>query len=129
MKNLENFLPKKFLTEVKKDKEVIAVLVFGSYARGEQHRDIDVCLILDKKYDNLAMSKKRLYHSGELSDKIDLHIFQQLPIYIKTRIIGEGKILLLKKEDRLYEIAFETMKEFDSFEKLYNMYLDKVENG
>jgi len=129
MKNLENFLPKKFLTEVKKDKEVIAVLVFGSYARGEQHRDIDVCLILDKKYDNLAMSKKRLHYLSDLSNKVDLHIFQQLPIYIKTRIIGEGKILLLKKEDRLYEIAFETMKEFDSFEKLYNMYLDKVENG
>ena len=129
MKDIETILPKKFLTEVKKDKEVVALLVFGSYARGEQYRDIDVCLVLDKRYDNLAMSKKRLYYLSELSDKIDLHIFQQLPIYIRTRIIKEGKIFLLKEEDRLYEIAIETMKEFDSFEKLYNMYLDKVENG
>ncbi|MDO8508577.1 MAG: nucleotidyltransferase domain-containing protein [Nanoarchaeota archaeon] len=129
MKDLENFLPKKFLTEVKNDKEVIAVLVFGSYARGEQYRDIDVCLVLDKKYSNLSMSKKRLHYLSDLPNKVDLHIFQQLPIYIKTRIMKEGKVFLLKNEDRLYEIAIETMKEFDSFEKLYNMYLDKVENG
>ncbi len=119
----------RFIETLKKDKKIIAVLLFGSYARGEEYRDIDLCIVLDKKYDNLSMSKKRLEYASIASGKIDIHIFQQLPLYIRKRILKEGKILLYKNENLLYEIAFSTIKEFDSFEKIYNMYLDKVKNG
>lgn len=122
---LERKLKKKFM----KDKEAIAVLVYGSYAREEQYRDVDVCVVLNKKQNNLSMSKKRLAFMGDLPDIIDLQIFQQLPVYIRIRVLKEGKIILCKDEDRLYEIAFETIKEFDSYEKLYNMYLGSVKNG
>ena len=58
-----------------------------------------------------------------------LKIFQQLPIYIRKRILKEGKILLDKNSDLLYELAFATIKEFELFEKMYKMYLNEVENG
>lgn len=118
---------KKILEEAKKDKQIIAVALFGSSLKGKG-RDIDICLFLDKKYSNLEMSKKRLSFLKDVSDKFDVQIFQQLPIYIRIRIL-KGKILYSKNEDLLYEIAFDTIKEFDFYKKLYTMYLNEVKNG
>ena len=44
----------------KKDKEVLAIFRYGSYARKENYRDIDICLVLDKEHPNLYMSKKKI---------------------------------------------------------------------
>ncbi|MBU0760775.1 MAG: nucleotidyltransferase domain-containing protein [Nanoarchaeota archaeon] len=125
---MQKILKPEFIREVKNDVEVIAVLVFGSYARGEEYRDIDVCLVLDKKYSNLRMSKKKLRYSSILASKFDVHVFQQLPIYIRKRILKDNKIVLCKNEDLLYEIAFSTIKEFEFYKKIYYTYLGMVEN-
>ncbi|MBU1102958.1 MAG: nucleotidyltransferase domain-containing protein [Nanoarchaeota archaeon] len=125
---MQKILKPEFIREVKNDVEVIAVLVFGSYARGEEYRDIDVCLVLDKKYSNLRMSKKKLRYSSILASKFDVHVFQQLPIYIRKRILEDNKIVLCKNEDLLYEIAFSTIKEFEFYKKIYYTYLGMVEN-
>jgi predicted nucleotidyltransferase len=128
MRNLIS-LSKEFEQAIMKDKEITAVLIFGSYARGEKYKDIDLCVILDKKYPNLKMSKKRVALLKYLSKDIDLHIFQQLPVYIRIRVIKDGKISLCKNEDSLYKIAFDTIKEFGLFENFYNAYLENVKNG
>ena len=112
----------------KKDSEVLAVALFGSHLKGKG-RDIDICIFLRKKLTNLEMSKKRLSFLSGLSDKFDINIFQQLPLYIRKRILKEGKILFCKDEDVLYDLAFSTIKEFEFYEKLYNMYLKGIENG
>ena len=104
------------MKKIKADKDIIAVLLFGSLARNEPNRDIDICIILDRKYSNLEMSKKRLSFVSLVNNKFDIQIFQQLPLYIRKRILKEGKILLCKNEDVLYNIAFSTIKE-------YNLYL------
>lgn len=119
---------KKLIERAKKDRKIIAVALFGSSLK-RKGRDIDICLFLDKKYPNLEMSKKRLEYLGEVSDKMDIQIFQQLPIYIRARILKECKILLEKNSDLLYEIAFDTIKEFGFYKKLYVMYLNEVKNG
>jgi len=112
----------------KKDSEVLAVALFGSHLKGKG-RDIDICIFLRKKLTNLEMSKKRLSFLSALSDNFDVNIFQQLPLYIRKRILKEGKILFCKDEDVLYDLAFSTIKEFEFYEKLYNMYLKGIENG
>ena len=124
----QNLLNKAVKEVVKKDKEVIAVLVFGSFARGESYRDIDICIVLDKKYAKLHMSRKKLKYSSLLPSKYDVSIFQQLPLYIRMRVLKDGKVLLSKNEDLLYNIAFSTIKEFNMYSKIYNTYLEFVEN-
>lgn len=119
-------LKNKFKEEIAKDKEAIAVFVFGSFARGEPNRDIDLAIVLDKKYSNIEMSRKRLKYSSILPSKFDVQIFQQLPIYIRKRILKEGKIILSKNEPLLYEIAFATIKEFGLYEKIYTNYLESI---
>jgi|SRR3989344_3662381 len=119
---------KKIIEKAKKDNEITAVALFGSSLKGKG-RDIDICIFLDKKYSNIQMSKKQLGFLKELDQNIDIQIFQQLPIYIRARIIGGCKILLDKNSDLLYNIAFDTIKEFGFFKKTYENYLREVKNG
>lgn len=116
-------LNQNFREKIMKDKEVIAVFVFGSYTRNEHYRDIDLCFILDKKYPNLNMSKKAVKYASLLPSKFDVKIFQQLPVYIRIRVLKEGKIVLCKNEDLLYEVALSTVKEFEFYKKIYHNYL------
>ena len=43
----------KIIEKAKKDKDILAVSVFGSFARGEKYNDIDICLFLKEKKTNL----------------------------------------------------------------------------
>src|SRR5262249_36303508 len=106
--NVEKKL-EQLLKRVQKDSEILAVLLFGSMARGEQTAgsDVDICLVLQRqKYNSLALSRKKLTYLQQ-SD-LDVHIFQQLPLYIRRRIVKEGKILFVRDLDALYDLAFRT---------------------
>jgi len=115
----------KLVKKAKKDKDILAVSVFGSYARGEPHKDIDVCLFLNRKKTNLQMTNKRLAYLSAFS--FDIQIFQQLPIVIKQRILKEGRMLLCKDTEKLYDIAYLTAKEYEDFIPVYDDYIGMVE--
>jgi predicted nucleotidyltransferase len=120
---------KEKLKFLKKDKEIIAVLLFGSYLTNREYsRDIDICLVLDKKYQNKEMTKKRLYSCTVLPSKFDVQVFQQLPLYIRKRILEKNKIIFCKDEDKFYEIVINTLKEYNLFEKAYRYYMDSIKN-
>ena len=118
----------KILEKARRDKVVLAVALFGSSLKGKG-RDVDICIFLNEKKSDLEMSKKRLDFLKELSNKFDVNIFQQLPVYIRIRILKESKVLFVRDENVLYEIAFSTIKEFEFFKKVYRMCLDKVKYG
>lgn len=117
----------KLVSKAKKDKGILAVMVFGSYARGEKHRDIDVCLVLKKETENGAMSRKRLAYVSESG--LDVHVFQQIPLYIRVRVLKEGKILFCRDLDALYDVASQTVREFAHFEPAYKGYLEAMKHG
>ena len=74
------------------------------------------------------MSGKRLKYSNLLPSKYDVRIFQQLPIYIRKRILKDAKIVNCKNYALLYEIAFSAVKEFEYYQKIYDYYLSVMEN-
>lgn len=119
---------KKLEEKAKKDKDIVAVLIFGSYLSKKGHRDVDVCLVLNKKLSNIKASKKKLSYQ-KISSKIDVQILQQLPLYIKMEVIRKNKPLLIKDYDQLFDTARDVIRDFDSFEKHYNDYLEYVKNG
>ena len=119
---------KTIIEKAKKDDKIIAVALFGSSLK-RKGKDVDICIFLDKKYSNLEMSKKRLSFLKDAKSNFDIQIFQQLPVYIRIRVIRECKILLDKNSDLLYEIVFGTIKEFGFFKKTYENYLREVKKG
>ncbi len=118
----------KLISNVKQDKRVLAIALFGSSLEGDG-RDVDICLILDKKYSNLEMSKIRLKLSKKFSKRFDIHVFQQLPLYIRMRVLKKNKIIFSTDIDKLYGIVFSTINEFGFYKKIYDNYLDEVSNG
>lgn len=118
----------KLLKAVEEDDDVLAVVLFGSAARGEHARDLDVCLVLDpERIDGLNMAKKGLKYL--LKFDLDLHLYQELPLYIQVRVLKEGQILLVKDEDKLYDVAIRTSQLFDRFQPRYERYLEGVLHG
>jgi len=125
MEKIEQRL-RKILSKAGKDKGILAVMLFGSYARGGPYRDIDVCLVLAPRPKAKAFDKRLEY--SEYKD-IDISVFQELPIYVRKRVLKEGIVKLCKDEDALYELALKTIREFEFFKPGYELYLEGVANG
>jgi uncharacterized protein len=119
----------KLLARARQDTDVLAVLLFGSVARGEQTAgsDIDVCLVLMPRstpYERALLSHKRLEYLTHFD--LDVQIFQALPLYIRSRVLKEGQVLFVSDEDLLYAIAFRTAQAFEDFKPVYYRYLEWV---
>lgn len=122
-------LVEKLLAKVQEDKDVIAVFLFGSIARQEQTylSDIDICLVLDPKprpFESTMLFRKRLDYLNDIP--LDIQIFQQLPLYVRKRVLKEGQILFVRDETLLYELAFRTAQAFEDFKRIYDNYLEGV---
>jgi predicted nucleotidyltransferase len=113
------------------DPEILAVVVFGSFARGEVYRDIDICLFL---YPEMDLDKKTEYkhkagkiliqYSGKFSTIFDISIFSFLPIYIQANVLNEGIILIDKDYDQLFDIYSDKIKEYSLFLPHFKNYLE-----
>ena len=117
---------KRLLEKARADPEVLAIIQFGSTIRGEARddSDIDVCLVFGlDKIDRLALSRKWLEYAGL---DLDLHVFGLLPLYIRRRILKEGRVLFCRDEDELYELAFRTAQAFEDYKHIYREYLEEV---
>ncbi len=87
--------------------------------------DVDICLILlNQRYDPLYLSRKKLEYIK--TSELDIHIYQQLPLYIRRRIIKEGHVLFVRDEEKLYELAFRTAQAFEDYKYHYYSYLEEV---
>ena len=118
------------LDRARHDRDVLAVMLFGSAARGDSHpgSDLDVCLVLyPRDWAPEELARKRLGYVGAFD--LDVRVFQALPLYVRHRVLKEGRVLLVKDEDALYDLAFRTAQEFDDFKHIYREYLEGVAHG
>ena len=115
----------RLIARAQADEDVLAVMLFGSAARGEATpaSDVDLCLVLQPPAAE-RKAEKRLEYLGEFD--LDVQVFQALPLPIRRRVLKEGRVLLSKDEDALYDLALRTAKEFDDFRHIYEAYLEAV---
>jgi uncharacterized protein len=62
-------------------------------------------------------------------DLLDIQEFSFLPLYVRIRIIKEGKLLIDKNFDIICQIFLKTIKDYDMFEPHYQTFLDAVKHG
>lgn len=122
----------RLLEKARRDQDILAVLVYGSSARQEQTKnsDIDICLVLragQNESKGSVFSPKRLDYLKEFP--FDIRIFQQLPLFIRRRVLKEAKILFVRDNALLYELAVRTIKSFEDFKHIYYSYLDGVRSA
>lgn len=131
----------KVLSQAKDDEDILAVMLYGSRVRGMEEvtpgSDLDICLVLEpgenrneRSERTVSPSRKRLDYLSKIDPElVDLQIFQQLPIYIRKRILEEGQLKYCTNKDRLYYLAYRTIQEYEDFAPQMNEYLEGVKNG
>jgi len=119
------------LAHARADADVVAVMLFGSAARGEAARDLDVAVVL--RPDVAATFEKSIeyaaWSSGRRHEGIDASVFQELPLYVRERVLSDGRALLVNDADALCEIAFATLREWATFRPKLDEYLEGAANG
>lgn len=90
--------------------DVIALVIFGSVARGQARSisDIDLCIVTPK--DLSQSSRWDLLSYG--TEKIDVNLFCDLPINIRFRVIREGRVMFCKNALLFHRIKAETVREY-----------------
>ena len=110
------------LRETKIFPKIEFVILYGSSLSSYQleDSDVDICLYIDEERNKL--SKIRLELLKKFNGNLDIQIFQLLPLYVQIEVL-KGEILYMRREERLYEIANETIDEYEEF---YPFYLDYI---
>ncbi len=84
--------------------------------------DIDLCVYIDEE--KKTLSSIRLELLKMFNENLDIQIFQLLPLYVQIEVL-KGQVLYVKEEDRLYEIADETIEEYEDFYPFYLEYINR----
>ncbi|MFX0209103.1 MAG: nucleotidyltransferase domain-containing protein [Candidatus Hodarchaeota archaeon] len=120
--NIDNFL-EHIMEKAKNDPEIIGVILFGSYLRGNSFSDVDIVLVGKNELTKDTMYQKRINYMKKLPMKFDVQIFQLLPLRLRKEVLS-GKVLYDTCE--LYDLAYETIKKYDHFKKYLEDYVRGV---
>lgn len=125
----------RLLAKAEKDTEVLAVILYGSRISGKKEEtpdsDLDICLVpYPTENDKREMTRKRLDYLSTIDpEDIDLQVFRQLSIYIRQRVLGEGRVEYCDNSRKLYDLAYITIQGYEDFKPRLREYLEGVENG
>ena len=117
----------RLVSRAKSDPDLLALILFGSRARRDAspQSDFDVCLVLASEPDSgITAAEKRLEYLADAD--VDLAVFQELPLAIRSRVLKEGEVLFARDEDALYDLAARTARAFEAFRHIHREYLDQV---
>jgi len=111
IKNMEGFGKVKF------------VILYGSAAEGRMIEGSDIDLSIYYDGDPEEESRFRFEVLSELfDDAYDVQMFQQLPLYVRVEIL-KGKMIYCGDKKFLYEVAVETLKDFEAFKHRFYDYI------
>lgn len=111
--------------KIKRFEEVQFIILYGSSAeeRMTDESDVDLCVGYDG--DKEEASRFRYEILSELfADEYDVQIFQLLPLYVRKEVL-RGEVLYCRDKRELYDIAYQSVREFDDFKHRYYDYIGK----
>jgi len=120
----------RLIERAKRDERILAVILFGSVARNQASHasDVDVCLVADREVAAPGpRAELRMEYAGNFD--LDLSLYRDLPLYLRRRVLADGRVLFVRDEDSLYDLALRTVQEFEDYRPLYEAYLEEVARG
>lgn len=106
----------KIVNELKMSPEVVAIILFGSYAREKTKplSDVDIAVIVKKP--DTALEAEISSFSSNIFDVV---VFSRLPLYIQFEVLKYGKPLFVRDEKYFAEIKREVLKNYLEMSYLY----------
>lgn len=83
------------ILEDKLNKNIKAILLFGSFADNSftTRSDIDICVVFKDEISLKEATKFRIRISGQIPNKVDVQVFNVLPLKVKKSIAANHKLL------------------------------------
>ncbi len=105
-----NSLIEKIIEKSKKDSRILAVILFGSYARKDPNfRDVDIGLLVYKAEDSSNVySEYAAFVGGE--NYLDLSIINSLPAEVQSSVFNDAVILYCSNDRDLYDYTIDLIK-------------------
>ena len=110
------------LKEMPDFNKVKFVFLFGSYALKKQNKFSDIDFAVYHDGNTKERFKFRIKLLAKLPEKFDIQIFQDLPLYVRNDVL-KGKVIYAQDLTFAYDMAYQTIKEFDGFKKYYYDYI------
>jgi len=92
-----------FLNRPHWEERLLGVLLYGSWARGEEcpGSDIDLCIVVPQASGRAALWREFVSHLRD--QRYEVRIFETLPLHIKIAVIEEGVVLHSRDDLELWE--------------------------
>lgn len=114
----------KKLNEMPDFKKVEFIFLFGSVSEKKDNKLSDIDFAVFHSGTKKERFKFRIKLLAKLSDKYDVQIFQDLPLYVRINVL-KGKLIYSKDEQFAYDKIYETIKLFEDYKKYYYDYLER----
>ena len=85
-----------------------------------RNHNLDLCIYYDGT--QKERSKFRLKILDQVNDIFDIHIFQDLPLYIRASVL-KGRILY-DKDKEIYDIFRRTVQDYEDYRRGYFDYIN-----
>ena len=88
-------------------KDILGILLYGSYSKSQNtnQSDIDICIVAPNE-DIHQLLSFILQNINVDTNKYDIRLFSELPLYIKIHIIEDGILIYSSNELDLYEFFY-----------------------
>lgn len=99
------------------------IILYGSVSEGKDTplSDVDICISLSLSPKERMKTRMKLL--GLFSDKYDIQIFEDLPLYVQKSVLS-GKLLYCKNKKRTIRRALGVIRDYEDFEPVYLRYIN-----
>lgn len=106
------------------NENIRAILLFGSFADRTNipKSDIDICVVFRKSISLKEATKFRIRNLGKLPKKVDLHVFNVLPMKLKRDIARNHKVLYKNKDYDNINFSIKYLKDNDYFIRMNRIF-------
>ncbi len=103
----------RLVSQLKRNKNIVAIYLFGSHGTSRETplSDIDLCVFTKTTSKDLLLNIKSYG-----SDKIDVSLFDLLPIYLKPEVF-KGKPLFVRDKFFVAEKYAKAFREYQDYKK------------
>jgi len=114
---------KEIIKKLKEYPNVMAIILFGSYAKGEEKplSDIDIAVLI-KNPDKLIEAEVASLSSNFL----DVVNFHKLPLYIQFEVFKYGKPLYVRDKNFFTYLKWKTMRDYLEMSYIYKRLAEKI---
>jgi len=117
-------------SELFKHKEIVFVLIHGSFIDQEKFNDIDVAIYIKEKPDSVLQYELNLEASLIMSDlfprEIDIRVLNKAPLYFQYNVIKNGDLLFTKSNDVFYDFKEIIIRDYLDFLPHHREYLKEA---